>query len=222
MDETIKIGFVGSKTEDIILYISRILFNMDMNIAVMDTSEQQLLKYSVPESIPINLLTSYRNVDFYIGCCNKENYKKVDISKYNVIIINFGLNPAFVKELMSCSLRFAVTDLERSSVLRLKEYLEMLDCSYEFIRIYRDVVDSKIDKSYLDSLLDIATVVKEYYFYISEKELCCRLDSQYNDIFRFSGLPKEYSAMFKDILVDSLSFNRKDVEMAIKKAEKGK
>ncbi len=222
MDKPIKMGFVGTKTEDIILYLSRILFNMDMSVAVVDASEQQLMKYSVPVPDPRSHITTYRNVDIYLGCCNEDAYKKIDMGKYDAVIISMGLNPVFIRELSSYSLSFAVTDMERPNVLKLRDYLSVLDCSYEFIRIYRDVVDSKIDKSYLDSLLDIATVAGEYYFYLSEKELCCRLDSQYNDIFRFSILPKEYRAMFKDIIVNSFGFSRKDTETAIKKAEKGR
>ena len=48
MGSLIKVGFIGHKTEDIIMYLSRIILNMGKKVAVFDSSNEQILRYYVP------------------------------------------------------------------------------------------------------------------------------------------------------------------------------
>ncbi|MCX7920453.1 MAG: hypothetical protein N3B21_00300 [Clostridia bacterium] len=224
MGSLTKIGFCGTKIDDITSYLSRILNVIGKKLAVIDASEEQFLKFSVPSGDNCTNITTYRGVDIYTDCSFQDNFAKVNLSKYEVVFINFGLNKALLKEFSDCDIHFIVTDMERHNVLRLKDTVSKLDKKLEAIRIYRDVVDSKIDKRYMDSLLENVMVnyKAEYFFNLDDSELACRIDSQYNDIFKFNKLPKEFKVMFSEVLTELLGLDKKTVSNAIKKAERGK
>lgn len=217
-----KIGFIGKKIDDIMLYFSRVLVKLDKKVAIVDASFQQNLKYAIPQ-INENLeVITYRNTDVYVNCYTPEVFAKVDFSKYEFVFINFGLNKYLLNEFFDCHEKFVLTDMENHSIYKLKEFLSNFNKQIEMIRVYRDVIDCKISKKYLDNLLDVATIKysKEYGLYLSENEMLCRIESQYNDIFKFNKLPKDFKAMIMEVLI-SFGFDKKLVIKALKAAERG-
>lgn len=223
MGSLTKIAFMGCKVNDMILYFSRIFIHLGKKVAVVDASLEQLLKYSVPEAGEGNLIT-YRNVDVFLDCDNMEKLSKLNTNGYDIVMINFGLNDELIKEVSDCSIRFAVTDLERHNILKLKDFLSRADTNLDIIRIYRDVVDSKISKKYLDSILESFRIkyIADYEFYLDDVEYTTRIESQHNDIFKFNKLPKEYKAMFQEVIIEYLSVDKKQLVSAIKMAERGR
>lgn len=217
-----KIGFAGTKVNDIILYLSRILVNLGRNTALIDASREQFLAYSVPETDKD--VVTYRNVDVFLNCIEPDSIRNIDMKDYDVVMINFGFNDGLIEEFSGCNVLMAVTDLQRHNLLRLKGFLSKTDKNLEIIRIFRDIVDCKIDKRYIDSILESFRIkyLEDYELYLEEAELMCRLESQYNDIIRFQKLPKEYKNMLRDITLKYLGIEGKLLAGAFKTAEKGR
>lgn len=218
----IKVGFIGHKTEDIMMYLSRIILNMGKRVAVFDASNEQILRYYAPNIDESSNVTNYRNIDFYSSCQSIEAHCKIEFSKYDVVLINYGYNTELLDEYSSCSHKFIVTDLERHSILKMKNTCSKLNKSIEIFRVFRDVVNCKIDEKYINNVLDnvMVKILNDYIIFHDDNELICKIESQYNDIFKFNKLPK----FFKDILLDilnSLGFDKKSSVKALKISEKG-
>ncbi|NLD46188.1 MAG: hypothetical protein GX660_03175 [Clostridiaceae bacterium] len=218
-----KIGFAGTKVNDIALYLSRILVNLGRNTAIIDASKEQLLKYSVPEINKGDIVT-YRNVDVFLNCIDTESFSDIDMTAYDVVMINFGMNDGLIEEYSGCNVLMAVTDLQRHNILRLRDFLSKTDKNLEIIRVFRDVVDCKIDKKYIDSILESFGIkyLADYELYLEDAELVCRIESQYNDIIKFQKLQKEYKNMLREIVLKYLGIEGKLLTGAFKTAEKGR
>lgn len=222
MDSIIKIGIIGEKVGDVVMYLSRILQNLDQKVAVFDLSNEQHLKYSIPAINREAEVVDYRGVDFYcLRRCIDDHYK-VEFHKYDIVFIIYGYHYYNIEDFMECDHKFLITDLERHSIMRLKETVQKIDKKIEVKRIFRDVVDCKINQGYIDNLLynEEVEVMDDFALYINDVEMACRLESQYNDIFKFNKLPKVYKKTLCEV-VQSLGFEKKGALKALKTAERG-
>lgn len=223
----IKVGFMGNKTEDIMMYLSRVIVILGKKIAIVDASAEQLLKYAIPKIndnyLVTPIVTTYRDVDVYVGHNVEGLLNSFECSKYEFVFMNYGYKSDLINGFMECNFKFAVTDMEIHSVYKLKEMASKINKPSELIRIYRDVVDCKIDKNYLDNLIDseLLKFSQEFALYVDENEMLCRIDSQYNDIFKFNKLPKDFKEMLVQLVV-SFGFEKKSALNAFKLAQKGR
>lgn len=222
MDSLTKIGFMGNKTEDLLLYLSRILLKLDKNIAVFDLSEEQLLKYSVPAMDQESHVVNYRNIDFYSLGNAIDNPDKKACEDYEIVLLNFGYSKPLVNDYMDCDHRFLVTDIEKHSILKLRDTLSSVDKQIAVHRVFRDIVDCKIGQHFIDNLLhsDLVENQSDFVFYLDEADLVCRLESQYNDHFKFNKLPRGYKQSLIEMVM-LMGFEKRKAIKALKVAERG-
>lgn len=249
MASLIKVGFAGSYKADILLFMARIFHALGKKVTVVDATDEQYLVYSIPNYLNNKVIT-YENTDFYLGCNTHENYEKIPFEKYDIAFIDFGFNKSMTKCCKSSDRIILITDLERHNVMRLRDFIsdfikkehshtdanekqsdsseiesrEILNESCSFTRIYRDIVDSKINVKYLDSLLDVSAsinITSQYLIYLDDCDYRIRIESQYDDCFRFHKLSKVYKIMFSELIVEYMDIPRKDADKAIRVAEKG-
>lgn len=242
MNSSIKIGFAGSYKCDYLLYFSRIALALGKTVSIVDATGEQFLNYSVPNYLN-NTVVSYRGIDVFLGCKGAENYEQLPLDKYDIVFIDYGFNSHLVKYMRDCTAVILCTDFERYNVDRLRDYVKELaafnktnsqnkdgdthqgeDEKVYVIKVYRDIVKSKINEKYIDHYLELNTLVEvtlEYIFYFDELDYKSRIDSQYNDFFKFNKLTKSHRTMFVDILRGVLELKDKEVIKALKKAERG-
>ncbi|HEX2945639.1 MAG TPA: hypothetical protein VHT96_06765 [Clostridia bacterium] len=93
------------------------------------------------------------------------------------------------------------------------------------IRVFRDMCPGKIDYKYLCSILDkpaAAQYIGEYVFQLDENDRRLGLYCQYDHIFKFTNLSKDYKLMFADMLETFFGMNKKQVKKSISRAERGR
>jgi hypothetical protein len=254
MTSLIEIGFAGSYKCDLLLYLARIVMAAGKKVAIVDAVEDDIWSYSVPVYLDKKIVT-YSDVDIYLGCKNAQSYENVEFNKYDVVFVDFGFNKDMSYYMSQCDSVVLVSDIDRSNILRLREYIKAFTTCEGFgkpsviendeggnedengnekeykrkskmdvIKVYRDIVASKINTKYTDNLLDInekLNVAMEYVIHFDEINYKCRIESQYNDSFRFNKLTKDYKVMLVDIVESCIGLDRKLITKALKKAERG-
>lgn len=223
MKPFIRLGFVGTYKVDLLHYFSRILIALNKEVVIVDATKEQYLQATIPE--PINNVTTYQGVDYVVNHYKMNQLSTLDYSQYDIALIDYGLNEEIHQDYINCTIIFVVTDFERHNVLKLKNILNEFNQSIKVVKIYRDVILSKISCQYINHLLDIevkAKVLAEYLFEFKEADYRCKLLCQYNNNFTFKKLTKEYKRMFADIVEELYDVRSRETIKAIKVAEEGK
>lgn len=224
MPDTYKIlGFTGFCKSDIILYFSRILLQLGEKVAVIDQSMQEELKYSIPTVFYAQDKIDYRGVDFFLNCEDIE-LSNLPLGDYTVLLIDFGVNFKALESTKDMKALFIVTDLCRHHAVPLSSCLNHIINRPDSIRIIRDMVYSKINTRYIDSLLQsgqYTNIIAKYEFVLDEKDYECKLKSQYDDIFRFGNISNDLRNMLADCITGLFGTEKKAVLKALKKAQRG-
>jgi len=243
----VQIGFAGSYKCDLLLYLARTVLAAGKRVAIVDAAEEDIWSYSVPTYLD-NKVVTYGDVDIYLGCKTAETYEAIEFNNYDIVFVDFGFNKNMSYYMGLCDKIILVTNLEKNNVLKLREYIKAftnfevfngkgsadnsadgekveVKTKKDAIKIYLDVVKSKINSQYTDTLLDIdekLNIVMEYIVEFDEINYKHRIESQYNDLIRFNKLSKAYKYLLVDLIENSTDLDRKSIEKALKKAERGK
>jgi len=223
MSNTVIIGFAGSCKSDIILYLSRILHVSGERTAIIDRSDNCELVYSVPYENGSSCLIEYRGVDVYLGFGNV-SVENLPVNDYSAVLVDLGTNPHTYGDIGLLKVLIIVTDLNRHHIIPLSSWLGNLPVRPDAVQIIRDTVYGKIRAEYIESLLrtrHFTNLIASYELPFDEKEYSARLLTQYDDVFKFSRIPKEYKAMLTDIISEVFEKQRRDVRKALKKAQQG-
>jgi len=223
MDNTTVIGFAGFSKSDIMLYFARILHLLGENTAIIDRSTECEIVYSVPYDPGCGNILEYRGIDIYLGLSNFP-VGQLPLNYYSSVLIDLGVNPDAYKDLDYLKILFIVTDLNRHHTIPLSAWLGNLPVKPTAVRIIRDTLYGKIRPDYIDSLLKIqqvANIIASYEFPFDEREYYTRLLTQYDDIFKFNKIPKEFKTMLIDCVTEIFNKQRRDAVKALKKAQLG-
>lgn len=237
MGSLIKIGLAGSYKCDLLLYIACVANATGKKVAIIDATTEKEMEYTTPRCFD-NTVVTYNNVDVHLDCNDDDTFKKVNFNQYDIVFIDYGFNVKLAADMSKCDMQILVTNIEKSSIMRLSGFVKALAESIsnssdsvgqvgikkDMIKIYRDVIDSKITTKYTDSLLNISdkiNIAMEYIVYLNEQDYKCRIETEYNDIFKFNKITKAYKNMIIDIIEGSLGLARKEIIKAFKKAERG-
>lgn len=238
MAMTNRIGFIGSYKCDLILYIAQITSAAGKKVAIVDAAGEPVWEYNVPVYLDNRIIT-YDDIDIYLNCGGSEKYKEIEMDDYDIVLIDYGFNKDMLYSMKQCNSVIIVSTLEKFNVMRLRECLKTItllsDRGFEkeasgtgavkdAIKIYRDIVNSKINTDYIDSILDInqkINIVLEYILTLDEIDYKYRLENQYGDSIVFKKLTKSMKNMLMDIVEACTDISRKDIIKAAKKAERG-
>ena len=224
---SIKLGFFGSQKVEILMYLARILKNLNLKVLVIDASLEQNLKFSVPNSLKLNEI-EYRDIKYFIERDSINMIKSDDYSDFDYILMDFGFNYSLVSELTVCDQIFLITDFNKFNVYRTKKFVEKIienNDELKLVRIFKDYISGNIKKKYIDHLIfngneDI--IIGKYEFPLLEKEVQNKYSSQYMDIFKINKISKELASFLKDILFETTQKKEKEIDNAFKLARKGK
>lgn len=224
MKHSIRLGFIGTYKVDLLHYFSRVFLATNQSVAIVDASEEQYLQSTIPA--PINNKISYHGVDCCVNYQDINGLIKLNDGEYDVILIDYGMNETVSEDYLNCTLIFIVTDFEKHHIDALQKLIfNTFKSSIKVVKIYRDVIRSKITAQYINYLLDLETkskVLAEYIFELNEEDYACKLLSQYNDVIHFKKLRKEYKRMFSDVLEELYHIKHREALKLIKVAEEGK
>jgi len=218
-----RLGFVGFCKTDLILYLSRIINSLGKKAAIVDCSISQELCYSVPVGIYTKDRLDYRGVEVFLNC-GETGLEELPLDDFYAVLIDFGLNGKKIGEIKGMNAVFVVTDLQRHHLLPLSSFLSETGKISNIIRVYRDMPSGKITARYADSLINpenAANIIANYEFPLNETEYAVRLISQYDDVFKFSRVPAEFSQMLLDCVTELFGIDKKDAVKALKKAQRG-
>ena len=220
------IGFLGVDKYDLILYLSRILYQMHKKVLLIDCSQSKALTYSIP--IPNQILCeesdsyviSYRGVDFTKNHILTKDLLKRYQEEYDLVIIDFGFNKDH-ELIQNCTHIVLVIDQKLHNWKGLKEVLIPKECQV-FLVLY-EIYGCKISLFYILEELLIA-IPTDNIFEVSQEcvDIKQSIDCQYNDIIRFHRLTKPYERLLY-CLITSLypDHNPKQKTKAYLKAKNG-
>jgi coenzyme F420-reducing hydrogenase delta subunit len=141
-----------------------------------------------------------------------------------VVFIDFGINPETYEDLSQIKALFIVTDCNKQHTIPLSIWLNNQTARPVSIRIIRDIVSGKIRPRYIDSLLQAGQktqMIAKYDFPINEIDYSSRLLSQYDDVFPFAKISKEFKSMLLDCITEIFEKDRNAAIKAIRKAQIG-
>lgn len=124
-----KIGFIGAYDKtDLILYIAKVLVELDKKVLVIDTTITQKARYIVPCIAPSKCyVTEYEKIDVAVGFNELEGIKKYlgeEELKYDVVLIDIDDSKSFEKfEMSKANKNYFVTGFDSYS---LKKGLEII------------------------------------------------------------------------------------------------
>lgn len=234
MTDTIRLGFAGSYKCDLILYLSGILHNAGKKVAIVDASDEQLFQYCLPVLFASDCMVTYRDIDAYYKIKNEDDYRSVMKEEYEVLLIDIGFNKSMAGFLRSMDYCIFVTDPEIHNVQKMRDFISIFNKSGKeadenksenSVRILRDMCQGKIGYKYISSIIDSPTsmnYIGEYVFLLDEVDRRLRLHCQYDHIFKFGRLSKEYKIMFADMLDTFFGMSKKQIKKSIRKAERGR
>ena len=128
-----KVGFIGAyDKEDLIMYIAKILVELDKKVMVIDSTITQKMKYIIPTIDPTtSYVTDHEKIDFAIGFksfAELSNYlgiENFETSDYDYVLINIDNSEELeVFDMQNAHRNYFVTSFDMYS---LKKGLEIVD-----------------------------------------------------------------------------------------------
>ena len=153
-----KVSFIGSYDNiDFVLYIAKLLTQMDKRVLLIDGTITQKAKYIVPSINPSKTyVTEFEGIDVAVGFYNYENIKQylaVDYLDYDIALISVDTVEAVSNfDIESCDKNFFVTSVDTYSLKRGLEALSGLFNPIEITKIFYSRDMSKEENDYLDFL----------------------------------------------------------------------
>ncbi|MGB8455261.1 MAG: hypothetical protein WCD89_23385 [Anaerocolumna sp.] len=209
------IGFLGIETYDLILYISKLLINLNQEVLIIDNSETEALTCCIPIPESLNPKISkinYRHIDFV-----KERTSNEYMDDYDFIFVDFGFKTSN-KDIKNCSFIYLVTDKQQHNILRIQN----LKLTQEVYLIIKDIIKSENAAYLADNLKENKINVKQYYcLYYDDADKENMISLQYNNDIKFKNQSGQLKELLNQLIIETLHFNKTEVGQAYKKAKRG-
>lgn len=222
---TTKIAIIGNNYDDFIHYITRVLYHLNLRTCVIDCSCDQAQNYTLPREDDESVY-SYRGIDFILNQKSPSRIKELDLTSYECCIYIFGVNVELLGYLNQFDKILMITSILKKDLNQLTSFIQGIECNHplKVVRVLRDYVNTKMNKYYFQRELDTAQIelVEEYILYLSEDIHKYRIQSQYNDYFKFNFIDNDMKRVLKEIISYFTLANEKSIKKAYKLAERGK
>jgi len=221
-------GFLGVDKYEYIMYLSRVLYHLGKNVLMVDCSESGALAscFLCPEGIK-NEIMEYRGVRFLDGRNSMDIDTFMDsknmpaANKYDSILIDYGFH-VDEQGLKNCDHLVYVTDQQAHNIRRVSKFIHLKDKQVNLI--IKNLVNSRITPKYIISEINLKHISTKqtYVVYQDELDTNCRMNCQYDGVFRFVKLSSQSKNVIKGLLVELLpSITKRELKEAYKKAERG-
>jgi len=211
-----KIGFIGAYDKtDLILYVAKILTEMDNKVLVVDTTITQKARYIVPCIAPSKCyITEYENFEVAIGFSNLEDIQKylsVDKLEYDIVLVDIDDNEHFVKfDMTRANKNYFVTGFDSYSLKKGLEIIGKMEDKLLMTKILFSQEMLQEEDDYLNFLSFYYAVRwenKKIYFPYEVGDNSAIIENQRIARIRFKNLSNTYKeglhSIAEDILLDS-------------------
>ena len=181
------IGFVGYESEDIVLYIAKILYTLEQKVAIVDRTEQEMLL----EFLEVGAEREGEYEGIWITS------QGVEKERYDVVFFLFGYRLIHPK-LYECESLVMVTDgvPAHASLLRKIGQWERIQCL-----IMRNLVAMKHGEEYLMMLSGQTKEQACFYLPYEEQDICIRYCLGSNTSISIRKLSKEMKQLIVSVFL---------------------
>ena len=206
-----KVAIWGKEQFDLIIYLSRIIFNCNKKVLLVDSTRDKSLRAAIP--IPSNIksgVIDYRGVDFLLD-------DDTEVTKnYDVVLLNID---SYCEVVNDCNQVILVSDLFD---FRIRDFNES-KLTINPILIVRDIINYKVTNEYISNLLLPRIAAKcVYEIYNDSYDYKLKHDCYYNNVIKFTKLSKDFKEVLISLSEIILTEQRTIIKSALKKAERGK
>ena len=210
-----KIGFIGAYDKtDLILYVAKIIAELNKSVLVVDASALQKARYIVPCIAPSkSYITEYEKIDVAVGFKNIDQIQKylsVDKLEYDVVLIDVDEHESFQNfEMIKANKNYFVTGFDSYS---LKKGLEVIGKVEDKILMKKILFSHEMleeEDDYLNFLSFYYSVRwedKKIYFPYENGDNSAIIENQRTAKIRFKNLSDSYKEglllIAQDIMID--------------------
>lgn len=229
-----KIGFIGSfdKT-DLILYVSRVLVEMDKSVLIIDSTINQKAKYVVPAINPtVSYVTEFEGIDVAVGFKDYNGIKQYlgmpesAVLDYDYIFLDMD-DPALLEsfDIYTATKNYFVTSPDLFALKKGLEILSGIKLPVELTKIYFSNHMSKEEDDYLNFLslgYKIKWQQEKIYFTMQSSDQDIIMENQRLAKIKFKGLSPQYKDALVYVVQEILSNESEaTIKKAFKQLEKG-
>lgn len=213
-----KIGFIGAYDKtDLILYVAKVLTEMNNKVLVIDTTITQKARYIVPCIAPSKCyVTEYENFDVAVGFTNIEEIEKylsVDELPYDIILIDIDDNTYFKKlNMVSANKNYFVTGFDSYSLKKGLEIIGKMEDKLLMTKILfsQEMLEEEDDYlNFLSFYYAVRWENKKIYFPYEIGDNSAIIENQRIARIRFKNLSDTYKEGLYSISEDILSDSKK-------------
>ena len=210
-----KIGFIGAYDKtDLILYVAKVIAQMNLKVLVVDTTIAQKARYIVPCIAPSKCyVTEYEKIDVAVGFDSLEevkNYLGLDALQYDIVMIDIDENKYLEKfDMHKANKNYFVTGFDSYS---LKKGLEIIGKTEDKMVMTKVLFSQEMlqeEDDYLNFLSFYYAVrweTKKIFFPFEAGDNSAIIENQRTARIRFKNLSDTYKeglcAVAEDILPD--------------------
>jgi len=183
--ETRMIGYRGQTCSEIMLYVSRILYQMGLRVLLCDYSHDKGLRGAMPFNDALN---GDAGVYDYRGVFYSDGLAKEDIGNYDVVLVNFG----FLKlheHMERCHCLHYVTNMDKANTDRLLAFVRTGNKMSHLL--IGGVVRGGISVyAMADEIMQVLSISTCSLIRLNKKDEKVKVLAQYNNRFKFDGISK--------------------------------
>lgn len=216
-----KVGFIGAyDKEDLIMYIAKILVELDKKVMVIDSTITQKMKYIIPTIDPTtSYVTDHEKIDFAIGFksfAELSNYlgiENFETSDYDYVLINIDNSEELeVFDMQNAHRNYFVTSFDMYSLKKGLEIVDGIKNPIALTKILYSTSISQEDDEYLN-YLSLGKKVKwddeKIYFPLDIEDKEIILENQRVAKIRIKGLSNLYKEALIEVTEQILAKNEK-------------
>ncbi|WP_052646936.1 hypothetical protein [Paenibacillus terrae] len=237
--------FIGATDKtDLLFYISKVLATAGKRVLIVDATNQQKYRYSIPHITKGNLITEYDGFDVAtgFGAQNKgihevlQHYfktKKEHLDSYEYILLDTDTEE-FLSEVPNAPWKeihqhVLITNCERFTIERNVEILESYvkgNDEIPFARVQYPFVDTHVKEDYLNSVLSHLRIQfveeREFEFYYDEVNYATKVNNQFENRIYLKPLSRQAKKTLYGLIRTVTTEDSNTLKAAFKAAEKGK
>lgn len=213
------IGFLGTDSYDLIIYLAAFLQAMEKKVLLVDNSESRGLQYCIPSrQIQLEAGPLWSSPETYLAeeTLGREIYG-AEQEAYDYVIFDFGQctdNPL----LAACNDIFLVTDTKLHNIINLKRNTRIHRDYYLLVR----EITGGVNEKYLPELLKDKGIMgrRHFFLYWDEEDREVMTELQYHHSFSYKRLSPGIQAFLKEVLEVIFGFDKKETRLAEKRVRR--
>ncbi len=227
-----KIGFVGAfDKSDLIIYIARILVELDKKVLIIDSTINQKVKYIVPTISPTSsYVTEYEGIDISVGFRNYSDIKNYlgmpesAVFTYDYIFIDLD-DPSLLEtfDLYTADKNYFVTSPDLYDLKKGLEILSGIKLPLNMRKIWFSNEMEEEEDDYLNYLslgYRINWDSEKIYFPMQNEDRDVIIENQRTAKIKFKGLSNEYKSSLIYLAGEICKENTGNIKRAVRTLEK--